>query len=71
MLGLRAYVHLVRQGLVVGFMMRGRNHSYEIQWSKDKCCWHFDFEIVRKPDNLPQIGFSPDAGEPTSNWILS
>lgn len=33
-------------GIVTAFMVRGKNHSYEVNWARDKSEWHMDFELV-------------------------
>lgn len=50
------------KGIVVAFMMRGNNHSYEVQWNVDKCTWHLDFELAHKPEGKNKIGFWPQYG---------
>ena len=32
--------------MVLAFMARGRNHSYEVAWSAAAASWHLDFELV-------------------------
>jgi len=32
-------------GIIVAFMLRGSNHSYEVQWGIEKCTWHLNFEL--------------------------
>ena len=45
-------------GVVTGFMIRGNNHSYEVQWGIDRCTWHLDFELRPKPSQPDRpIGF--------------
>lgn len=44
-------------GVITAFMIRGANHSYEVQWGIDKCSWHLDFELIPKPGQPRQIGF--------------
>lgn len=35
-------------GLVVAFMLRGQNHSYQVQWDSSKDgMWHLDYELRR------------------------
>lgn len=45
------------KGIIVAFMMRGKTHSYEVQWGTDKCTWHIDYELTPRPDEGRQIGF--------------
>jgi len=33
-------------GIVTAFMVRGQNHSYEVQWASDKSAWHLEFELA-------------------------
>jgi hypothetical protein len=50
-------------GVIVAFMARGHNHSYEVQWGVSKLTWHLDFELVRVPGRVPKsIGFWSDGG---------
>ncbi len=33
-------------GIIVAFMVRGQNHSYQVQWEPQKDAnWHLDLEI--------------------------
>ena len=33
-------------GIIVAFMLRGMNHSYQVQWDAMKDAnWHLDFEL--------------------------
>lgn len=33
-------------GIIVAFMVRGMNHSYQVQWEAQKDApWHLDFEL--------------------------
>lgn len=45
------------RGIITAFMIRGKNHSYEVQWAIEKSSWHLDFELVRAPDQPEPIGF--------------
>ena len=45
------------RGIITAFMIRGNNHSYEVQWAIDKSSWHLDFELVHAPDQSGPIGF--------------
>jgi hypothetical protein len=49
------------RGVITGFMMRGLNHSYEVQWGIEKCLWHLDFELELAPDQSRAIGYWPQA----------
>lgn len=41
-------------GLIVAFMLRGLNHSYQIQWDMSKdASWHLDFELRPMCEKLP------------------
>jgi hypothetical protein len=41
-------------GLIVAFMVRGTNHSYQIQWDMMKdASWHLDFELRPCSEKLP------------------
>jgi hypothetical protein len=53
------------KGVIVAFMMRGKTHSYEVQWGKDSCTWHIDYELISRPDEGRQIGFW--SGLPNAN----
>jgi len=53
-------------GIIVAFMMRGSNHSYEVQWGIEKCTWHLDFELRAKADQPRQIGFWSENGLPNA-----
>lgn len=44
------------RGVITAFMVRGRNHSYDVQWGIDKSTWHLDFELRKAPDPPKQIG---------------
>lgn len=44
-------------GIVTAFMVRGNNHSYEVQWGVEKASWHLDFELVPKKEKPASIGF--------------
>ena len=58
--------HIVDQnalGIITAFMIRGKNHSYEVQWAIDRISWHMDFELVRAPDQPAHIGFWHESEE--------
>lgn len=45
-------------GLVIAFMVRGLNHSYQVQWDSFKeAPWHLEFELrpasKREPIAIP------------------
>lgn len=46
-----------QKGMIVAFMVRGKNHSYQVQWGISKLEWHLDFELVSLPVETPSIGF--------------
>lgn len=45
------------RGTIVAFMVRGQNHSYQVQWGISKCEWHLDFELEPLPEPCRPIGF--------------
>lgn len=47
------------RGIITGFMMRGLNHSFEVQWGLEKCIWHLDFELLLAPEQPKAIGYWP------------
>lgn len=48
------------KGIVTGFMIQGKNHSYQVQWGVDKSFWHLDYELVAHKEPTRQIGFWSD-----------
>ena len=54
-------------GIITAFMMRGSNHSYEVQWGIEKSLWHLDFELRAKSDQPRPIGFWSENGLPNAN----
>ena len=47
-----------RVGVIIAFMLRGYNHSYQVQWVPTiEPSWHLDFELVpsvkRPPIGIP------------------
>lgn len=55
-------------GIITAFMIRGNNHSYEVQWELNKCTWHLDFELLAKPiADKATIGFWSDSGKPNAD----
>lgn len=44
-------------GVVTAFMVRGQNHSYEVQWDKDSAHWHLEMELVAADVAARQIGW--------------
>lgn len=47
-------------GVVVAFMLRGANQSFEVIWDEDKCrpSWHLGFELKLKGKASGAIGFN-------------
>lgn len=46
------------RGCIVAFMVRGNNHSYQVQWGVEKELWHLDYELKAIPEAPPrEIGF--------------
>lgn len=54
-------------GIVVAFMVRGLNHSFEVQWGVKDREWHLDFEIEERSETPREIGFWPSTGEISDN----
>lgn len=46
-------------GVVISFMVRGNNHSYEIQWDIKTTMWHLDFELMPECAPHREIGWKP------------
>lgn len=46
-----------RTGVVTAFMVRGDNHSYEVQWAINQSFWHLDMELVDATGTTTPIGF--------------
>jgi hypothetical protein len=51
-------------GIIVAYMLRESNHSYEVQWGIDKRTWHLDFELRSKAHQPRQIGSWSENGLP-------
>jgi hypothetical protein len=51
-------------GIVVAYMMRESNHSYEVQWGIDRRSWHLDFELQSKAKQPRPIGLWSENGLP-------
>jgi hypothetical protein len=51
-------------GIIVAYMMRESNHSYEVQWGIEKRTWHLDYELRSKANQPRQIGFWSKNGLP-------
>lgn len=45
------------RGVIVAFMVRGSNHSYQVQWGVEKDIWHLDYELKPVDQEPKQIGF--------------
>lgn len=45
------------RGVIVAFMVRGANHSYQVQWGVEKDIWHLDYELTPVDQESKQIGF--------------
>lgn len=45
------------RGVITAFMVRGANHSYEIQWGVEKSGWHLDYELILTENQRKPIGF--------------
>lgn len=43
-------------GIVTAFLLRGRNHSYEVCWPDKEAKWHLEFELVAA-DPVREAGF--------------
>ena len=38
-------------------MVRGANHSFEVQWGVEKNGWHLDYELILSTEARRSIGF--------------
>ncbi len=45
-------------GVIVSFMVRGQNHSYEVRWPNEReALWHLEFELLPSKSEAIPIGF--------------
>ena len=51
-----------RKGVVTGFMVRGKNHYFEVAWDHEKSQFNLDFELVPAKDPPKQMGFWAERG---------
>ena len=54
-------------GVITAFMIRGANHSFEVQWDLSKCTWHLDFELEPiAQEGTREIGFATALPSPAT-----
>lgn len=45
------------RGVICSVMVRGANHSYEVQWGIKDLCWHLEYELTKCADSPAKAGF--------------